>query len=66
MSRILPVIEAIRGEGTTSLHRIAEELNRRGILTARGGQWPPRSRISSIARRADRPRADQMAKRSPI
>jgi len=39
MSRILPVIEAIRGEGTTSLHRIAEELNRRGILTARGGQW---------------------------
>ena len=33
------VIEAIRGEGTTSLRGIAEELNRRGILTGRGGGW---------------------------
>jgi DNA invertase Pin-like site-specific DNA recombinase len=39
MSRVVPVIEAIRGEGTTSLHGIAKELNRRGILTARGGGW---------------------------
>jgi hypothetical protein len=39
MNRVLPVIEAIRGEGATSLYGIAEELNRRGILTARGGQW---------------------------
>ena len=27
MSRVVPVIEAIRGEGTTSLHGIAKELN---------------------------------------
>jgi DNA invertase Pin-like site-specific DNA recombinase len=39
MNRVLPVIETIRGEGTTSLHGIAEELNQRGILTARGGGW---------------------------
>jgi len=39
MARVLPVIETIRGEGMKSLHGIAEELNRRGILTARGGQW---------------------------
>jgi Resolvase, N terminal domain len=38
-NRVLPVIGAIRSEGTTSLHGIAEELNRRGILTARGGGW---------------------------
>jgi len=38
-SRVLPVIDAIRRAGTTSLHGIAMELNRRGILTARGGQW---------------------------
>ena len=38
-SRVLPVIDAIRRAGTTSLHGIAVELNRRGILTARGGQW---------------------------
>jgi DNA invertase Pin-like site-specific DNA recombinase len=39
MSRVVPVIEAIRGEGTTSLRGIAKELSRRGILTARGGGW---------------------------
>jgi DNA invertase Pin-like site-specific DNA recombinase len=39
MSRVLPVIEAIHAEGTTSLHGIAAELGRRGILTARSGHW---------------------------
>src|SRR5712675_238621 len=39
MARVVPVIEAIYGEGTTSLHGIAEELSRRGVLTARGGRW---------------------------
>ena len=39
MARVVPVIETIRGEGATSLRGIAEELNRQGILTARGGQW---------------------------
>ena len=34
-----PVIEAIRGDGITTLRGIAAELNARGILTARGGQW---------------------------
>jgi DNA invertase Pin-like site-specific DNA recombinase len=38
-AQVLPVIDAIRGEGVTSLLGIAGELNRRGILTARGGQW---------------------------
>ena len=38
-AQVLPVIEAIRGEGVTSLLGIAGELNRRGILTARGGRW---------------------------
>jgi hypothetical protein len=39
LSRVLPVIEAIRGEKTTSLHGLAAELNRRGILTSRSGRW---------------------------
>jgi len=39
MTRVVPVIETIRGEGATSLRGIAEELNRQGILTARGGRW---------------------------
>jgi DNA invertase Pin-like site-specific DNA recombinase len=37
--RVLPVIQAIRGVGITSLEGMAAELNARGILTARGGQW---------------------------
>jgi DNA invertase Pin-like site-specific DNA recombinase len=36
---VLPVIEDIRAAGTGSLEGIARELNSRGILTARGGQW---------------------------
>jgi hypothetical protein len=39
MTRVVPVIETIRGEGATSLRGIADELNRQGILTARGGRW---------------------------
>jgi DNA invertase Pin-like site-specific DNA recombinase len=36
---ILPVIDAIKAEGNTSLRQIAAALNERGITTARGGEW---------------------------
>jgi DNA invertase Pin-like site-specific DNA recombinase len=36
---ILPVIDAIRATGITSLRGIARALDERGIPTARGGQW---------------------------
>jgi DNA invertase Pin-like site-specific DNA recombinase len=36
---LLPIIDAIRAEGITSLGGIARALNERGIPTARGGQW---------------------------
>lgn len=36
---LLPVIESIKVEGATSLRQIAQGLNQRGILTARGCQW---------------------------
>lgn len=39
VSDLLPVIEAIKTDGTTSLRAIADELNKRGIKTARGGEW---------------------------
>jgi DNA invertase Pin-like site-specific DNA recombinase len=38
-SDLLPVVEAIKAEGATSLRQIAAELNDRGITTARGGEW---------------------------
>ncbi|HUT49461.1 MAG TPA: recombinase family protein [Alphaproteobacteria bacterium] len=34
-----PVLDDIRAEGHTSYRAVAHELNRRGILTARGGRW---------------------------
>ena len=36
---LLPVVEAIRAEGLSSLREIASALNQRGIRAARGGRW---------------------------
>jgi len=36
-----PIITDIMGAGITSLRTIAAELNRRGIVTRRGGSWHP-------------------------
>ncbi|HMD64416.1 MAG TPA: recombinase family protein [Stellaceae bacterium] len=38
-ARVLPIIVAIRSGGVTSPREIARELERRGILTLRGGRW---------------------------
>jgi len=38
-SDLLPLIQAIKAEGASSLRRIAEVLNERRIPTARGCQW---------------------------
>jgi hypothetical protein len=34
-------VAAIRASGATSLQKVADELNRQGITTARGGRWYP-------------------------
>jgi len=46
---VMPVIEAIRAEGHSSLRAIAAELNSRGIMTARGGKWGPQA-VSDVIR----------------
>jgi len=38
---VLPIVQDIQSGGITSLRSIAAELNARGILTARKGQWYP-------------------------
>ena len=38
---LAPMIQAIRGEGTTSAGKIAEALNEQGITAPRGGAWSP-------------------------
>lgn len=47
-----PVIEALHREGIQSLGGIADELNRRGMLTARGGRWH-RSTVKNLLCRLD-------------
>jgi DNA invertase Pin-like site-specific DNA recombinase len=49
-AQVRPVIEAVRGEGFSSLHAISDELNRRGILTARGGKWYATTVRNTLAR----------------
>ncbi len=36
---VMPIIDDIRAGGVTSLNGVAEELNRRGVGTPRGGRW---------------------------
>jgi len=48
---VLPVIEAIKRGGATTLAAIADELNTRNIHTARGGTWAPMT-VSRILQRA--------------
>ncbi|MGZ5694588.1 MAG: hypothetical protein ACXWII_24635 [Burkholderiales bacterium] len=38
-ANVLPIIYEIQRTGATSLHRIADALNARGISTPRGARW---------------------------
>jgi DNA invertase Pin-like site-specific DNA recombinase len=44
------IVEDIRGQGITSVRKMAEELNRRDILTPRGGEWQPTTVVRLLAR----------------
>jgi DNA invertase Pin-like site-specific DNA recombinase len=50
-ANVLPVIREIQRTGTTSLHKIADALNARGIGTPRGGSWFAKS-VSNVLARA--------------
>jgi DNA invertase Pin-like site-specific DNA recombinase len=45
-----PVLDSLADEGITSLGRVAEALNERGMLTPRGGAWHKTSVRNLIAR----------------
>jgi hypothetical protein len=38
-AKVLPIVQAIKTEGATTLRAIAAALNERGVRTARGGEW---------------------------
>ena len=44
------ILDDVRGEGITSIRLTAEELNRRGILAPRGGEWQPTTVLRLLAR----------------
>lgn len=44
------IVDDIRADGTTSVRTITEELNRRGIVAPRGGEWHP----TAVVRLLDR------------
>jgi DNA invertase Pin-like site-specific DNA recombinase len=49
-SGLLPVVQAVRATGSLTLASIAVELNRRGIRSARGGNWH-RSSVRNLLER---------------
>jgi DNA invertase Pin-like site-specific DNA recombinase len=44
------IVQDIRAGGITSIRRIADELNQRGILARRGGKWQPTTVVRLLAR----------------
>jgi DNA invertase Pin-like site-specific DNA recombinase len=44
-ARVLPIVRSIQAVGPIGMVKIADELNNRGIRTARGGRW----HVSSVA-----------------
>jgi DNA invertase Pin-like site-specific DNA recombinase len=50
-ANVLPIIREAQKAGATTLRKIAEALNARGVATARGGRWHAKS-ISNILERA--------------
>jgi DNA invertase Pin-like site-specific DNA recombinase len=50
MAQLLPIIDAIRKAGATTLEAMSQALNQRGIRSARGGPWRASSVASLLAR----------------
>jgi DNA invertase Pin-like site-specific DNA recombinase len=53
---LMPVIQAIRGEGNTSLRQIAAGLTARGIKTPRGREWTATA-VKNLVVRVEQPAA---------
>ena len=49
-SNFRSIVDDVRAQGITSVRKIAEELNQRGILAPRGGEWQPTTVVRLLAR----------------
>jgi DNA invertase Pin-like site-specific DNA recombinase len=52
VASLMPVIQAIRGTGATTLEAMTQALNQRGIRSSRGGRWYASSVANLLARAA--------------
>ena len=48
-AKLIPVVQAIRDTGATTLRAVSAALNERGIRSARGGRWHPSSVANLLA-----------------
>jgi DNA invertase Pin-like site-specific DNA recombinase len=49
-ANVRSILDDVRAHGVTSVRKIAEELNRRGILSPRGGEWQPTTVVRLLSR----------------
>jgi DNA invertase Pin-like site-specific DNA recombinase len=49
---LAPVFEELRAAGVATLHKLAAELNARGLPTPRGGRWHP-SNVANVLQRLE-------------
>ena len=49
-SNLRSIVDDVRAQGITSVRKIAAELNQRGILAPRGGDWQPTTVVRLLAR----------------
>ena len=47
---LMPLVSTIQAGGSLTLRAIADELNRRGVKSARGGQWHPSAVANLLSR----------------
>jgi hypothetical protein len=52
-ANVMPIVDALRKSGVTTLAGIADALNARGVPTARGGRWHV-STVMNLLRRSAR------------
>lgn len=49
-AELRPLVTSLRAAGVTTLNGLAQELNRRGVKSARGGRWHASSVRNLLAR----------------
>ncbi len=63
VSGLMPILQAVRNNGTITLEGISQALNERGIRSARGGRWRASSVANVLERAQNLPWCGRMMRR---